>query len=181
MFRTDVTASATRRSPGSVTPAERGLMAQRRRIRVQLTWLWPALLSAVVLILLGAGAAAAIETNTVSSYWSGLWWSISLITTVGFIGEPPETAAGAVLSAGLMVVGFLLLAMVSASLAALFVREDEQPRDVREEATDRRILDTLQRLERRLEAIEQQLAAGPGYSSAPDQARPGTTSTGLDG
>lgn len=155
-------------------------MAQRRRIRVQLTWLWPALLSAVVLILLGAGAAAAIETNTVSSYWSGLWWSISLITTVGFIGEPPETAAGAVLSAGLMVVGFLLLAMVSASLAALFVREEEEPRDTREQAAIRRIIDTLDHLEHRLASIEQQLTERPGGSAPPGRSPTETTDSRLD-
>jgi len=133
-------------------------MADRRRIRIQLTWLWPAVLGAVVLMLLVAGAAAAIETNTVTSYWSGLWWSVSLMTTVGFIGEPPETVAGAVLSGVLMVVGFLLLAMVSASLAALFVREEEEPRDTRERAAARRIIDTLERLEQRLDSIGQQLA-----------------------
>lgn len=133
-------------------------MADRRRIRIQLTWLWPAVLGAVVLILLVAGAAAAIETNTVTSYWSGLWWSVSLMTTVGFIGEPPETVAGAVLSGVLMVVGFLLLAMVSASLAALFVREEEAPRDTRERAAARKIIDMLERLEHRLDSIEHQLA-----------------------
>jgi hypothetical protein len=156
-------------------------MANRRRIRVQLTWMWPALLSAVVLILLSAGAAAAIETNTVSSYWSGLWWSISLITTVGFIGEPPETVPGAVLSAALMVLGFLLLAMVSASLAALFVREDEQPRDTRELAADRRILDALELLERRLASIEHHLGARAAASSAPDQTSSESEGTGVDG
>lgn len=133
-------------------------MADRRRIRIQLTWLWPAVLGAVVLMLLVAGAAAAIETNTVTSYWSGLWWSVSLMTTVGFIGEPPETVAGAVLSGVLMVVGFLLLAMVSASLAALFVREEEAPRDTRERAAARKIIDMLERLEHRLDSIEHQLA-----------------------
>jgi hypothetical protein len=155
-------------------------MANRRRIRVQLTWLWPAVLSAVVLILLAAGAAAAIETNTVTSYWSGLWWSVSLITTVGFIGEPPETVAGAVLSTALMVVGFLLLAMVSASLAALFVREDEQPRDTREEAADRTVLDTLERLEQRLASIEQHLAVRSAPPSAPSEMSPEPTATSVD-
>jgi hypothetical protein len=95
---------------------------------------WPALLTAAVLILTTAGASAAIETDTVASYWRGLWWSTSLITTFGFIGQPPGTVAGAVLSAFLLVFSFLLLAMVSAALAAIFVRDDEQPRDSREES-----------------------------------------------
>lgn len=155
-------------------------MANRRRMRIQLTWLWPAVLSAIVLMLLAAGAAAAIETNTVTSYWSGLWWSVSLMTTVGFIGEPPETVAGAVLSAVLMVVGFLLLAMVSASLAALFVREEEEPRDTREQAAIRRIIDTLDHLEHRLASIEQQLAEQPGGPAPPGRSPTETTDSSLD-
>jgi hypothetical protein len=114
-------------------------------------------MSAVLVVIVAAAAAAAIESRTVSSFGRGLWWSISLITTVGFIGEPPETTMGAALSAVLMVLGFLLLAMVSASLAALFVREEERPHDDVEEAADRAILETLQRIERRLAILEERL------------------------
>jgi hypothetical protein len=118
----------------------------------------PALLAAVVVVVVTAAAAAAIETDTVSSFWTGLWWSISLLTTVGFVGQPPRTAAGAWLSVVVMVVGFLLLAMVSASLAALFVSEEERPRDEREEAAEDQILAAIQRLDARLDAIEARLA-----------------------
>src|SRR5665647_938392 len=101
-------------------------------------------------VIVTAGAAAAIETHTVASFWRGLWWSISLITTVGFIGEPPRTAIGAALSMVLMVLGFLLLAMVSASLASLFVREQDAPFEAREAWTDERILERLAQIDERL-------------------------------
>lgn len=114
-----------------------------------------------MIALLAAAAAAAIETETVSSYWRGLWWSISLMTTVGFIGQPPRTEAGAALSVVLMVIGFLLLAMVSASFAAIFVREEERPRDAREASADEAILNSLEDLAARLASIEQRLAARP--------------------
>lgn len=132
-------------------------MPGRFRPRLTRAWMWPALLGSVVIAVVAAGAAAAIETDTVSSYWRGLWWAISLITTVGFIGDPPRTDAGAALSVVLMVVGFLLLAMVSASLAAVFVREEERPRDAREKSVEDAMLATLARLEARLEAIEERL------------------------
>jgi hypothetical protein len=128
-----------------------------RGVPITSALLAPALLSAVLLILVTGAAAAAIETRTVSSFGRGLWWATSLITTVGFIGEPPETTAGALLSAVLMVLGFLLLAMVSASLAALFVREEERPFQAAESSTDQAILDALHRLEERLSAIEARL------------------------
>jgi voltage-gated potassium channel Kch len=126
----------------------------RRRLVVTSAWLVPVLLTSVLVVVVAGAAAAAIESRTVSSFGEGLWWSISLITTVGFIGEPPETTLGAVLSAVLMVLGFLLLAMVSASLAALFVREEERPHDDEGEAADTAILEALVRIERRLADLE---------------------------
>lgn len=136
-------------------------MAARKGPRIRPTWLWPALSGAVVVALAAAAASAAIETKTVHSYWRGLWWSISLMATVGFVGEPPETTAGRVLSAVLMVFGFLLLAIVSASLAALLVREEEEPREVREETTEAAVLTALDEVQHRLEEIDAKLDGQP--------------------
>jgi hypothetical protein len=121
------------------------------------------LTATVVVVVVASGAVAAIETDTVESFWRGLWWSISLVTTVGFIGPPPATSAGAALSVLLMGVGFLLMAMVSASLAALFVREDEAPARAREALSEERLLEMMSRVEERLaalEALESRLAGG---------------------
>ncbi len=123
-----------------------------------------------MIIVVSAGAAAAIETDTVTSYWRGLWWAISLITTVGFIGAPPSTDEGAALSVVLMVVGFLLLAMVSASLAALFVHDEERPHEAREESTEAAILAALQSLEARLASIERRLDQYPRDPARPTMA-----------
>lgn len=132
----------------------KNLVLGPRRLPITSAWLVPTVLSAVVMVVVSAAAATAIETHTVNSFGRGLWWATSLITTVGFIGEPPETTAGAWLSAFLMVLGFLLLAMVSASLAALFVREEEQPVIDAESSRDRQILEALDRIDQRLHAIE---------------------------
>ncbi len=123
-------------------------------------WVLPAVSGVVVVTAVAAAAAAATETDTVGSYWRGLWWSISLVTTVGFVGKPPETEAGAALSVVLMVLGFLLLALVSASLAALFVDEEEQPREAREQAADVAILAALERLEARVASLEHRIDQG---------------------
>jgi hypothetical protein len=142
----------------------------RFRVPITSAWLVPALLTGALAIVVSGAAAAAIETRTVGSFGTGLWWSISLVTTVGFIGEPPETTAGAVLSALLMVLGFLLLAMVSASLAALFVREEERPHDEREEDLAREVLAALRRVEDRLDVLERSL---PDRSPSPGDLPPG--------
>lgn len=143
-------------------------MAARARVRITRRWVLPALLSSLVLVVVAAGAAAAIETDTVASYWRGMLWAISLITTVGFIGNPPSTTGGAALAAGLMVVGFILLSMVSAYLAALFVREDEAPHDAREVSNENAILAALDRLETRMASLERELTdlnSGPRTAS----------------
>ena len=121
-------------------------------------WLVPLVIGSVLVVVVSAAAAAAFETRTVSSFWRGVWWAVSLITTVGFIGEPPETRPGEILSAVLMVVGFLLLAVVSASLAALFVREEERPWEERERASAEAVAVALELLEQRLGSIEEKMA-----------------------
>ena len=121
---------------------------------VKRSWVRPAITGSVVFMIVAAGAAAASESHTVTSFWRGLWWSISLITTVGFLGEPPRTAVGAVLSVILMVMGFLLMALVSASLASLFVRQEEAPHEAREESVDAEVVILLRSIDQRLKALE---------------------------
>ena len=75
--------------------------------RAALRWALP---GAGILVLLAGGGFAAVETDTVSSFWQGAWWALSLMTTVGFVGGSPSTAAGQALAAAIMILGFLLLA-----------------------------------------------------------------------
>ena len=145
-----------------------------RSIRFGRSWVLPGVLGALLLVAVTGGAVAAIETDTVTSYWQGLWWSISLITTVGFVGAPPATAAGAALSVVLMIFGFVLLAMVGASMAALFVQEDEAPRDQRLESADERIVAALEDIRIRLDVLEGRLAAAEATAIDRD---PGTSPT----
>lgn len=75
-----------------------------------------------------------------------------------------------------MVGGFLLLALVSASLAALFVSDEERPREQREESAEAAILTALARLEERLAELEARMApvndaAGGVRGPLPDRVR----------
>ena len=119
-------------------------------------WILPGLIVAAVALLLGAGAAAAFESDTVGSYWGGLWWAVALMTTVGFVGAAPTGLVGQIVSTILMVGGFLLLSLISAALASLLVREDEEPAELRERAADDEILSRLTAIAARLDAIEEQ-------------------------
>ena len=129
------------------------------KLRIGRRQVGPVLAASLALVLVAAGAAASLETGTVGSFWEGLWWAVSLMTTVGFIGAPPETVAGAIVSVALMVSGFFLLALVSAALASLFVQEEQAPQQVREETTDKMLLERLSLLNERVASLESRLTA----------------------
>ncbi len=139
---------------GPRTPASR---------RVAITWLL--VLAPVVVLLAGAGFAS-LESDTVSSYWEGLWWALSLMTTVGFVGESPETTGGRILSGVLMVSGFALLAVATAAVASLFVREEEAPGEQREREFEVAAFARLDEVSQRLSAIERELAGDGASGSA---------------
>jgi hypothetical protein len=118
---------------------------------------------ALVVLLAGAGFAA-LESRTVSTYWEGLWWALSLITTVGFIGETPESTGGRILSALLMISGFAMLTVTTAAIASLFVREKEEPAEELDRALESAMLEQLHDLARRLDRIER--AVGEASTNA---------------
>jgi hypothetical protein len=131
-----------------------GLIQRLLPARSTLPYLIPAI---AVLVLLAGGGFAALETDTVESYWEGVWWALSLMTTVGFADGTPATVLGKALSGVVMVLGFILLALTSGALASLFVREQQEPDEVREHAFEGDVLAELRQLKARLELIETRL------------------------
>lgn len=115
------------------------------------------LFGGALLILLAGGGFAAFESRVVGSYWEGVWWALSLMTTVGFIGEAPETTAGQLLSAVMMVAGFGLMALTTAAIASLFVHEEEEPDVAAELALETENRELLRLLITRLDSIERSL------------------------
>jgi predicted PurR-regulated permease PerM len=112
------------------------------------------LIIAAFIALLAGGGFAAFESRQVSNYWEGLWWALSLMSTVGFIGEAPQSVLGRLVSSVLMVSGFALMALVTAAIACLFVREEQEPDEQAEELFDAHALRLLADIAQRLEAIE---------------------------
>ena len=109
-------------------------------------------------VLLAGAGFATLEKDAVSSYWEGLWWALSLMTTVGFVGEVPDTTGGRIVSSILMISGFALLTLTTAAIASLFVREEEAPEEQREREFESLALERLEELSARLDAIEKRLA-----------------------
>lgn len=118
----------------------------RRRYVVRRTWLRYMLPAAGVVALAAGAGLAALETDTVDSFWSGVWWSVSLMTTVGWSGAAPRTLAGHLIATATMLAGFVLLAFVTAAVASLFVREDEELVERAEREADAEIMRELREI-----------------------------------
>ena len=106
------------------------------------------------LVLVGGGGLAAVENHVASSYGEGVWWALSLMTTVGFVGEKPETTGGRVVSALLMVAGFAMMTLTTAAIASTFVREEEEPDLAVERDFERKTHELLTAILSRLDALE---------------------------
>jgi voltage-gated potassium channel len=125
--------------------------------RLRRNWLRAFLPAALAVVLLAGAALAALEADTAHSFGAGVLWALSLMMTVGFTGGVPHTVAGKVLSGVLMVLGFGLLALTTAAIASLFVREDEIPEEQRELDFKRDAMAQLAVVAARLDRIERRL------------------------
>lgn len=129
-------------------------------------------------MLAGGGGLAALENHVATSYGEGVWWALSLMTTVGFVGEAPETTSGRVVSALLMVAGFAMMTVTTAAIASTFVHEEEEPERKVERDFEESIQHLLTAIVARLEAIE--AATSPTASTAGSTTVPPAARRGAD-
>ena len=71
----------------------------------------------------------AVANSNIKSFGDGLWWAFTTVTTVGYGDKFPTTSEGRVLAVALMLVGISLMGVITASVAAWFVKmsQNEQP------------------------------------------------------
>jgi len=111
---------------------------------------------------LGGGAAFA-ETEHHST-WTGVYWAISTMTTVGYGDVNPETQAGRAIAVAVMLVGIGFLTLVIGAIAQRFmaaeveeIEEEEGAKELEsvEEALHeiREVMSRLQRLETAMQRL----------------------------
>jgi voltage-gated potassium channel len=64
----------------------------------------------------------AVEGSNIKDFGDGLWWAISTVTTVGYGDYFPTTTEGKFIAVMLMVMGISLVGVITASVAAWFVK-----------------------------------------------------------
>jgi len=63
-----------------------------------------------------------IDGSNIKNFGDGLWWAITTVTTVGYGDRYPTTTEGRCLAVVLMIMGISLMGVITASVAAWFVK-----------------------------------------------------------
>ncbi|MCB5261884.1 MAG: ion channel [Candidatus Cloacimonetes bacterium] len=95
--------------------------------RLIFRFLWVCLFI-VILLLVSAGLIWLFEykgqsSNTIDSFWDGIWWAVVTIATVGYGDKFPVTYAGRVVGLILIIIGFVSLSAFTGLIASLFVED----------------------------------------------------------
>jgi voltage-gated potassium channel len=112
-----------------------------------------ALVVGLVSVLVSAGVVAALERGaggSIRGFGDALWWAATTITTVGYGDVAPVTPEGRAVAVFLMVVGIALFGMLTAGVAAYFVKGSEEPDGG---VTTADLMAKLEALEKRIEDL----------------------------
>lgn len=102
-----------------------------------------------LLTVLGGGAAfAAVESDQDLTTWDGVWWALETVTTVGYGDTFPRTDTGKAIAAVVMMVGIGFVAVLTAAAAERFMRGREA------EAQRADLQESLEEISARLAALE---------------------------
>jgi voltage-gated potassium channel len=87
-------------------------------LKVAITTLFVAYISAVQITI----SERMVEGSNIKNFGDGLWWAMTTVTTVGYGDKFPVTAEGRILAVALMIMGISLVGVITASVAAWFVK-----------------------------------------------------------
>ena len=146
---------------GSRAIAAERVLTTRRGFR------YVALLTVLLVVLAGV-AASITDAEDISSPWTGVWWAITTVTTVGYGDIVPHTVIGRTIAAALMLVGIGFVSMLTAVIASSFVAHDAN-----QQSDSEQILAELQAINRRLDQLEATQRPDPdGPQAATPRDRP---------
>ena len=102
------------------------LVIQKVAVGRQLAITLKVFLASILLAYIGAVQITiterGVEGSNIKNFGDGLWWAITTVTTVGYGDRFPITSTGRVLAVCLMLVGISLMGVITASVAAWFVK-----------------------------------------------------------
>jgi voltage-gated potassium channel len=115
-------------------------------------YLGSVLLVALAFTLMSGLLIAGIDPS-IESVWQGIWWAWVTVATVGYGDTVPQSAAGKVFGAVVILFGVGFFSLLTASFSAYFVSRGEI--EIEEEELEE--IDQLNDIERRIDAMEKTL------------------------
>ena len=115
-------------------------------------YLGPVLLVALAFTLMSGLLMAGIDP-AIEDVWQGIWWAWVTVATVGYGDIVPQSAAGKVFGAVVILFGVGFFSLLTASFSAYFVSRGEM--EIEEEELEE--ISELKRIEMRIDAMEKTL------------------------
>ncbi len=113
-------------------------------------------LALATLVIAGVAGVVAdvLSPNGFSSLGDALWWSAQTVTTVGYGDVVPDTWGGKVVGVFIMVFGVASVSLITALVTSSFITY-QQRRAGGELDRHQQLLDALERIEGRLDSLEE--------------------------
>jgi voltage-gated potassium channel len=115
-------------------------------------------LVALMFVIMGTGAfvVKVLSPNSFQSFGDALWWSATTVTTIGYGDVVPGTGGGRVIAVFVMFASVATVSITTAVVTATFVAY-HQRRIGHDAEHHQEIVDSLAKIDRRLEQIERRL------------------------
>jgi voltage-gated potassium channel len=115
----------------------------------------------ILLIIFSGIAFSWLELRVISiqGIFQGVWWAITTVTTVGYGDLYPESHAGRILAAIVMIIGIGFVAVLTANISSYFVENDtnKESEDQDKKDENQLILERLEELSKKIDEINRRL------------------------
>jgi len=117
------------------------------------------IVTATAVVVVGGGILMrVVDHDEYSSVWTGMWWALQTVTTVGYGDVTPKHVSGRIVASIVMFEGIAFLAIITASITSSFVERAREARDLvtrKEEQTEHeQTIARFDELDRKLERLE---------------------------
>jgi voltage-gated potassium channel Kch len=111
-----------------------------------------------VVVVIGGLLMRLLDHSEYSSIWTGMWWALQTVTTVGYGDVTPKHVSGRLVASFVMFEGIAFLAIITAAITSSFVARAREMHDAatrQEELTEHeRTLARFDELDRKLDRLE---------------------------
>ena len=111
-----------------------------------------------IVVVIGGALMRIIDHKEYASIWTGMWWALQTVTTVGYGDVTPKHVSGRIVASFVMFEGIAFLAIITAAITSSFVARASEAHDLatrKEELTEHEQTQArFDELDRRLDRLE---------------------------